>query len=129
MGSHFEHNFAEDGGAIYSVDLNHDMKIEKCSFVGNRAEQNGGAVRIYGDVDRSSIISCNFTGNVAIWNGGGLYIDGNVYNLEVKDCLFVRNEATRFGGGGTYHIHATVFASPCLSGVSMRKVHTLNTNI
>jgi predicted outer membrane repeat protein len=90
----FTHNYARDGGAIYSYDRAKCV-FTACIFSGNRAE-NGGAV-----LDRVGVESifkdCEFTGNSAQWHGGAGYFDYGA-RPRMTGCVFRRNTAGGHGG-------------------------------
>ncbi len=79
-------------GAIRTVS-NMTATIERCTFTGNSAENNGGAVYSAGDLD---IANCTFTDNQAAEDGvgGALYAQGQ---LTMADCTFTGNQA-QYGG-------------------------------
>ena len=92
-----------NGGAIH-INPDSDVSIVDCTFSGNSAYTNGGA--LYCDSD-ANIVNCSFSGNEAGNNGGAVeaYLDTGdpatkkVLTLNFKDCSFAGNEASVWGGG------------------------------
>ncbi|MGB2864401.1 MAG: right-handed parallel beta-helix repeat-containing protein, partial [Sedimentisphaerales bacterium] len=100
---------AIDGGAIYIADRVH-MDVNNSSFSSNSAIRDGGAVRSEGDAD---FTDCSFVGNLAGENGGAIEAYYNTNNPEVRvilrlnfnRCTFTGNQAslgTNGWGGGVH---------------------------
>ncbi len=92
--STFESNFANSGGAIYS--LYESLTVDETSFSGNQAtEEYGGA--IYFNGVSAQISNSQFTENYSEANGGALFaFNGNV---TVTASVFTENIAKSLGGG------------------------------
>lgn len=88
----FESNRALRGGALYGGG-EPGAKMAGCTFLANRADEEGGAARIHGrqDFDR-----CVFLGNRAEVRGGALLFDGT--DPVISNCLFSGNQAQIAGG-------------------------------
>jgi predicted outer membrane repeat protein len=73
--------------------------IINCTFSGNSAERDGGAIRITGS--NSVITNCIFSGNLAgkryQYASGGA-IDSYSSNLMITNCIFIGNSASSSGG-------------------------------
>lgn len=107
----FDNNTAYNGGAIFieSYDIYNGNKggtiiIDSCTAIGNKAEQNGGAIYV------------NFGGEAEVYNcilkdneanaGGAIFIngDGNRPGTLVMDaCTVIENRTTEYGGGGIFN--------------------------
>ncbi|MBI5566127.1 MAG: choice-of-anchor D domain-containing protein, partial [Chloroflexi bacterium] len=98
-----------EGGAIRTT---WDLSCTACTFTGNTANTNGGAIALKGG--RLEIIDSTFTGNVvkgtllpsATGEGGGaIYTSasGNVYPMTIKRTFFTGNYATEGVGGAIFH--------------------------
>ena len=66
-----------------------------CTFTGNTAERDGGAI-FKGDA-----INCTFIGNTA-HHGGAMNCEDNNRNYTAEGCTFIGNSAD--GGGATYGV-------------------------
>ncbi len=115
-------NASEGGGILSDEDVYSYANITDCTFSGNNAVSDGGAVKmkIWG-----TFTNCTFTGNNAGGNGGGArckYVNffnncnfiennaksqgGGIYSesvIEVNNCLLQKNSAYQ-GGGAFYKI-------------------------
>ncbi len=109
----FDNNTAYNGGAIFieSYDIYNGNKggtiiIDSCTAIGNKAEQNGGAIYV------------NFGGEAEVYNcilkdneanaGGAIFInnngDGNRPGTLIMDaCTVIENRTTEYGGGGIFN--------------------------
>jgi len=82
-----------NGGAVYSDGAT--VEADRCSFVGNRAD-NGGGVALGG---YWKTINCLFENNYAV--GGGVF--GVPSQLNAVNCIFRNNRSGQGGvGGGNY---------------------------
>merc|ERR1711892_766508 len=94
----FTENRANEGGAINAVSLDYDMYLDSCYFYNNRADTDGGAVKILSTgIDASSVL---FHGNSAIGHGGGVYMENiadnriNFYGTSfIENTCFYQNDA------------------------------------
>ena len=120
----FSNNSAEEGGALYThdvhnfnmtnctikynkahgdagglsiytnIDIEDNVTVSFCSFVGNQAGRNGGVFA--GDLNILNISNSNFTNNVANDSGGAMIIDSSIF--YVYNSIFFKNQAKREGG-------------------------------
>jgi len=83
------YNPSGDGGAMW-IGGNISPTIVNCLFVGNTADESGGAVRN----DRSSptIINCTFNGNSTHY--GGAICNGPYASPIITNCIFWGNSAS-----------------------------------
>ncbi|HEX8334079.1 MAG TPA: right-handed parallel beta-helix repeat-containing protein, partial [Segetibacter sp.] len=114
------------GGAIYNY-YSDSLKIDSCSFTGNKTIQTGGNVigggAIYNYYAKGSLynnvlfkgnsgynggalsdygaytqaVNCRFIDNSALREGGAVYLNGNT---NLYNCLFYGNSTTEAGRGG-----------------------------
>ncbi len=85
------------GGGILSFG---NLSVDGCSFVGNRASGEGGAIYaefIFGG-KRASIVNSTFSDNSAGGDGGAIY--NASYGIELDSLTIVGNSAQPNGGGG-----------------------------
>ena len=98
-----------EGGAIRTT---WDLSCTFCTFKGNTADQNGGAIALKGG--RMEIVDSTFTGNVVKGSllasasgqgGGAIYTSAssNVYPMTIKRTAFTGNYATEGVGGAIFH--------------------------
>ena len=81
------------GGAIYCNASS--AVISECSFVGNYAEYNGGA--IYNkNFSSPTITNCSFEGNNSL--KGGAICNSSSSDAIITDCSFQNNSASFYGG-------------------------------
>lgn len=114
----FTSNSASAGGAIggYASPL-----ISGCSFSGNVAAEEGGAIRLSGPFSSRTLTvsNCTFTDNSAgLGLGGAASLDGA--SVAVESCTFDSNSGGGFGIGGGLFLLA-------LDGTISRCVFTGNT--
>jgi predicted outer membrane repeat protein len=89
----FTRNRAWSGGAIRMYS---NIVIEGCDFAENRAyDGDGGA--LYCHLSSPHVVGCSFRGNSASYNGGA--IAGLGANVVVEECLFASNVAEEESGG------------------------------
>ncbi|MDR1616446.1 MAG: right-handed parallel beta-helix repeat-containing protein, partial [Syntrophomonadaceae bacterium] len=87
----------DGGGAIYAVNGAAVLNVENSLFAGNRStEYDGGA--IYVNVKSGTIVNCTFTGNYAEYDGGAVVIYGGQTNLAITNCTFYGNTTWSRGG-------------------------------
>ncbi|WP_413862013.1 carboxypeptidase-like regulatory domain-containing protein [Methanobrevibacter sp. UBA417] len=90
-------NHANDyGGAVYLDNTSPDNSISfiNCSFIDNSAKIKGGG--IYTLNTNLKIINCNFTSNNAGEAGGAIFT--NLANVEIINSNFINNSAVSGGG-------------------------------
>lgn len=108
-------------GAIHTH-TNAKSVIKRCSFTGNIAGWNGGALYTYATLE---VFDSNFTDNNCSTNNGGgaigasnYFFASNAYNVKVNNCKFVDNNnlhANGYGGaiaamnGGTLNVNGSTF--------------------
>ena len=94
----FVANGASIGGAIYATVNTKDMSIDGCTFIGNTASTNGGAIYCGGEV---SVDNSTFIANVASNRGGAIFCSGY---MSVNASEFIGNktegDSTSDGHGG-----------------------------
>lgn len=90
------------GGAIYNASA---MILDDVTFVGNHADQVGGAMLLHNGSD-TTISNALFDTNTAGW-GGALYTTTGMKNLTITNTIFRNNSAKGTGGAGIYK-HATL---------------------
>jgi predicted amidohydrolase len=83
------------GGAIY--DLNTSATVTNCTFNGNRADDDAGAI-YNGAAGDLVLINCAFSGNTSSDAAGGLYSADS--NSTLINCTLSENTAN--SGGGLY---------------------------
>jgi predicted outer membrane repeat protein len=95
--------FANSAGGAAYFDANSSYSsssFTNCSFSGNSAEQNGGAVYSYSSP--SSFTNCSFSGNSAGGSGGAAYF-GSYSNSSFTNCSFSGNSAEQNGGAVDFY--------------------------
>ncbi len=102
----FDHNSALAGGAIYNGD---SLAVDHCSFVGNTATQQGGAIN--GSV---TVSNSTFANNAALADGGALFGSGSLTNVTVVSNVAGTDTSVEksLGGGvsGAFMLHNTLLA-------------------
>jgi predicted outer membrane repeat protein len=88
----FIDNWSHWGGAVCNGDPDSNTTIKRCTFTGNYANDDGGAILSAA----GNVIDCTFTDNEAYTYGGGVLCG----NLTLINCAFNRNKAS--AGGGVY---------------------------
>jgi hypothetical protein len=111
------------GGAVYASGTGSMAgpltRFIDCSFIGNHAYGEGGAIKFTGD-SNTEIIGCEFIANDCGYGGGAVSCYG-VYDTKMIDCLFVDNYTMYSAGGAvnTLGFANTVFFVGCtISGNS-----------
>lgn len=102
--SSFNCNYAATGGALYSVALNNAdehpvVNLNGCTFSGNYASSQGGAVfHKYSDLNFTNTGFCNnnANGSQSTIDGGAIHCDQGA-RLTVDACVFQDNVAGRYG--------------------------------
>ncbi|MBR1611664.1 MAG: hypothetical protein IJ672_09345, partial [Methanobrevibacter sp.] len=97
--SAFDENHADYGGAIYAGFTKVDSQINRCNFTNNTAI-DGGAIYIAGS--NQKVINCTFDGNNATRNGGAIYANASLSGVEIKDSTFKNSHAAN--GGAIYNL-------------------------
>ena len=104
----FKNCQSEDkGGALYLREKPRNVRLSKCVFEGNFANDGGGAIFI-DDLKSDTGFTfeaedCIFTKNKANDDGGAVYINDDD-ELEpgkatvFRECTFTENESTKYGG-------------------------------
>ena len=70
-----------------------EIALAHCTFVGNSASFNGGAILNAGE---ATIVGTIFSGNTSHYNGGAIYCSRT---LQMTNSTLVGNRASRSGGG------------------------------
>ena len=84
-----------NGGAIYFYSGTHT--VTGCTFTSNVADNHGGAIFSYENVDSLTVNKCEFSKNLANFEDGGA-ISSTGKKLTVKNSKFNNNEAYEDGG-------------------------------
>ena len=134
-GSDFHSNSAVGSGG--AVRLFSDANFVNCSFAGNKAGENGGALEVYypsGALDHLyklnvSMTNCTFGSNDATEGyfgcGGGVHMEG--FNATLTDCYFLNNRAK--SGGGLFATSGTLkLSGGSISGNASTGRSGANTN-
>jgi predicted outer membrane repeat protein len=106
-------NFALFQGAGMMLKAGSDLSITGCTFSGNRALDNGGALYL-GD-SRPIIAGCLFTGNSG-GNYAGASCNRDHSDAQFIDCVFSGNiaaEASATGGGAIVNASSSPFFLRC----------------
>ncbi len=91
----FTNNSARNGGGVYVLE-SHDLTLEHCRFIANRADTSGGGLYLTGD---AVVTGCFFAANRASLLGGGIYIQGGPQqSVTIVNCVFNDNFALTQGG-------------------------------
>ena len=104
--SFYGNRASQNGGALYMEDST--LEVTDCTFSGNAAD-SGGA--IYNNGSASLIQRCFFESNFAVLGEGGGIHSMNSPAPEVEGCTFFKNEADNRGGGMHIMNNARVRAS------------------
>jgi hypothetical protein len=95
-GCHFLNNHSWRGGATDNQGIyNTTPLFDHCTFVGNHADQYGGAVHNISDAS-PTFLNCVFLGNSADWTGGALY-SASADTVVLSGCFVAGNTANRAG--------------------------------
>lgn len=108
----FKFDLFGEGGALY---ISGNNTITDCSFVGNVADQVGGAIKISNDEGTTIIERCLFHDNRA--GGGGAIASPQA--LFVRESTFSANESETLGGafiGATATFERTIVWGNCAVG-------------
>ena len=101
---------SRDGGAIYAQ--SGTVVIERCVFIGNTAQDDGGAINAATPV---AMTDCLIQSNTAGQDGGGLNgFNSNAYDLN--RVTIADNTAARDGGGVRVFGNANMFLNTTISG-------------
>jgi predicted outer membrane repeat protein len=86
----FAGNSASSGGAVYT--RQGDYEFANCTFSGNLATGQAGAVRTYYD-GHPTFTNCTFGGNRAA-NGGAIYSASTTGYLSIRNCILWSNDSS-----------------------------------
>lgn len=89
----------DDAGGIYNSD-GQNPTINNCYFIGNVADDNGGAIQTIDNASPISISNCVFKQNKAGDSGGAINFTRGPGT--VTNCIFIGNKATNDYGGAVY---------------------------
>jgi predicted outer membrane repeat protein len=97
-GTEFRENTAAwSGGAVFIWRT--PLTISGCRFIGNQADEYGGALGYQNNsTEMVSISGTTFEGNTAGWNGGAIHFSGELMTLN--KCELKKNNAVN---GGAIH--------------------------
>ena len=101
---HFKNNFAEFGAVMYIESTSQEIRIEKCTFLYNRAEFNGGVfyfnregmrTTLTGGNKRTNVVmkESKFLNNEAGTAGGVMHSINSNFNIEDRDNIYHSNQA------------------------------------
>lgn len=108
---------ASSGGSIRCSSAN--LTLNRCVFVGNRSDFDGGAVYLRANQSVSVAIDrCWFSQNVSNRNSGAIDIAGSGLNLLVTNSTFDGNSGRLAAGAAYVAGEATEFRNCTLSGNS-----------
>ena len=112
-----------DGGAIFIYGAFGDGEgiFSNCSFTGNKADGNGGAMSIgtFGTTFTSpQVNNCVFNGNLATTNGGAIWCD--VSSPVIDGCTFEQNQCGSSGGALMLNGTQSQVSSPNVSNSTFR---------
>ena len=98
---------AGSGSTIYNQGT---CNIRDCTFTGNKASKNGGAIYNLGII--GTVSGCTFKGNTANW--GGAIFNDNRYSIgRIAGCIFISNGAS-VNGGAIYNIGTVNNMNNCI---------------
>lgn len=90
----FDNNYSGfSGGAIQSGG---DLVLKDCTFIRNRAENDGGGIRFFGGAGLFKAANCRFERNTC-GNVGGAILTLAAADSAYSNCLFAHNEAAHGG--------------------------------
>lgn len=124
--------FSEDGGAAFIASSSNPI-FTRCLFEKNKSPYNGGAIAIGGQT--LTIVDCTFRGNTAEQDGGAIYSELN-RAISAVGCLFFANRAVT-GESGAIYSWGTLTLEGCAftdndaatyGGAVMRRTHTRSTS-
>ena len=84
-----------DGGALFGK--GGEVEMSDCIFVGNEAQNRGGAVYLYASATVRSMTSTEFSRNAA-GRGGAVASNENSVIRNMSGCTFTNNSASQDGG-------------------------------
>jgi predicted outer membrane repeat protein len=135
-GCTFTDNSASSGGAV-SIGYSAQPTFVDCAFLNNTADREGGALHVVRSWPPLLISRCSFAGNMAGWNGGAVATEGGLwltecdfhsndaqlggalyrpnfaYPIDLIDCTFTGNAASTSGGAVYADAGDTLFISGC----------------
>ena len=92
-----ENNAASSmGGGIYSVGRWSSLVLSSSKVIGNTADESGGGITVSGN---ASITKCTFMGNKAKNNGGAIFISASFTNVTLTNSIISENTCGNSGGG------------------------------
>jgi predicted outer membrane repeat protein len=97
-GMTIQNGYTSGGGGAILSSQGGSINIIGSSFLGNKADNDGGAINTSGDL---SILTSNFTGNEAGREGGAIYQASSHKSLQISVSTFNGNSAVK-AGGATY---------------------------
>ncbi|MFK7803783.1 MAG: choice-of-anchor Q domain-containing protein [Anaerolineae bacterium] len=110
--SSFISNYASsDGGAIFT-DEDNNLVVDRSTFFDNRADEDGGAIYSADNDGVANISQSTFSNNSAGTDGGALYLD---YGGTIQHSTIVSNTADG-DGGGLYQDDPTLIENSIIAG-------------
>jgi predicted outer membrane repeat protein len=94
-----------DGGAVLIGD--DSVSFTDCTFTGNHANAEGGAVGVLQTASDVTFDRCTFTDNSAAGNAGAVNLDSGA-GTTFTDCTFTGNTSTSGDGGAVYVTNGAV---------------------
>lgn len=91
-------NAASVGGAAIYIKAS-TVTLKNCTFQGNVAEKNGGAVAVVGEEAVLNMENCQFSDNTA---GGGSAVYANSATVTGSNCIMEKNKTTAANAGTIY---------------------------
>jgi predicted outer membrane repeat protein len=112
------------GGAIFGPSFGGSFEVRDSIFQGNRAEEEGGAIR--SGASTILIIGCSFQGNSAGTQGGALDLGSSAV---VTNCILWNNSAGGATSSPTASISSNVSLPPTLNHTLAENMNPGGTNI
>jgi len=90
------------GGAVRHGNV--DLTVMNCSFINNKAEDNGGGLWL-GEKGNVSVVNSTFFGNSAANVGGGMLVGNkDSFSTNIVNSTFAKNSAGQYSGAiGTFN--------------------------
>ncbi|MBQ8803291.1 MAG: right-handed parallel beta-helix repeat-containing protein [Tyzzerella sp.] len=88
-----------EGGAIANKG---NLTVSNSIFEANVAKTHGGAIYAAEESTLNTVIGCTFGGNNAVYNGGAVYVNTSA-KATLEDCAFEANYTDKWSGGAVYN--------------------------
>ena len=120
---------ATNGGGIY-INNGH-LTVKNCTFTGNQASSDGGAIYSNANPGSFTVTNSTFTNNTATSQGGAIWAQGT---FTISGSTFTGNSATAVGGGifangfdRPYTVESsTIWGNTATSGADIYNSNALN---